>query len=176
MTLEASFRAVSVEVEQARAQTTGSSLGFMTDTFQSGVVSVIPVLRPKGDGWREVPANHQASLGYPLRAFIHDASGLAVLSAVEVMADENKGPEYHVSISKQDGPRAARCDSNEAKWVLAQFRLDGTEEDNHVHSGVVRNFWRTVAEPLIGLECECKADEPTIREDKGDFVWRPISK
>lgn len=108
--------------------------------------------------------------GYPLRAFMHDESGLSVLSAVEVVNDEQaNGPEYHISISK-GGTR--RCDSNEAAWVLKQFALEGAEEDNHVPSGVVRNFWRTVAEPLIGKECECKDTETAIKEDKGDFIWR----
>jgi len=152
----------------------------MSDTFASGIVSTVPVLRPKGPGWREVQIDQherrRISMGYPLRAFIHERSGLAVLSAVEVMADENKGPEYHLSISKQLGGIPARCDTNEATWVLDQFGLDGAEEDNHVHSGIVRNFWRTVADPLVGLECVCKEDESAIREDKGDFIWRPISR
>lgn len=51
--------------------------------------------------------------------------------------------------------------------------LEGAEEDNHVPHGKVRNFWRPVAELLVGKECECKAEEPVIREDKGDFIWRP---
>lgn len=144
------------------------------DRFADGTISIVPVLIPAGPGWEEVPINQKYSMGFPIRAFIHRESGLSVLSAVEVMADENKGPEYHVSISKQSrikGP--SRCDSNEAKWVLEQFKLAGAEEDNHVPSGMVRNFWRTVAEPLIGLECPCKESEPVIREDKGDFIWRP---
>jgi hypothetical protein len=68
-----------------------------------------------------------------------------------------------------------RCDSNEAKWVLDQFGLEGAEEDNHVPFGIVRNFWRPVADKLVGIECQCKAEEPEIREDKGDFIWRPTS-
>jgi hypothetical protein len=87
----------------------------------------------------------------------------------------DKGPEYHVSISKQLFAGPTRCTSDEARWVLEQFGLDGAEEDNHVPGGVVRNFWRPVATGLIGLECECKAEEPAIREDKGDFVWRPVT-
>ena len=144
----------------------------MSDTFHdSGVVSVVSVLHPKGEGWSEVSVSQKFSLGYPIRAFIHE-SRLAVLSAVEVVPDEKKGPEYHISISKQTIP-PSRCTSNEAKWVLDQFQLEGAEEDNHVPSGVVRNFWRPVADPLVGLECKCKETEPVIREDKGDFIWRP---
>ena len=98
---------------------------------------------------------------------------LFAISAVETMADEDKGPEYHISISKPLPSGVKRCDSNEARWVLAQFGLEGAEEDNHVPYGKVRNFWRPVANGLVGLECECKAEEPAVVEDKGDFVWRP---
>lgn len=147
------------------------------DTFADGTRSIVAVVRPKGAGWRELPCDKRFTLGYPARAFFHPKSNLAVISAVEVADDGkiDKGPEYHVSISKQmlSGPR--RCDSNEAKWVLDQFGLDGAEEDNHVPHGVVRNFWRPVATGLVGLECECKAEEPAIKEDKGDFVWRPCA-
>lgn len=147
------------------------------DTFASGVRSIVSVLRPRGDGWREIdfPVK-RFTLGHPARAFMHDRHSLAVISAVEVAADKDgvdRGPEYHISISKQIGGAPQRATSDEAKWVLDQFGLDGAEEDNHVPYGKVRNFWRTVAAPLIGLECACKADEPAVTEDKGDFVWRP---
>lgn len=145
------------------------------DTYADGTRSIIAVLRPQGSGWEEIEGAKRYTLGYPSRAFYHNRSRLFVMSAVEVASDADgidKGPEYHISISKQliDGP--VRCDSNEAKWVLAQFKLDGAEEDNHVASGKVRNFWRTVATGLIGLECACKAEESEIVEDRGDFVWR----
>lgn len=133
--------------------------------------SIIQPLRPSGDGWTKLDTPTALySMGYPSEAWQHK-DGLCVISAVEVMADENKGPEYHVSVSKWGKSRA---DTNECNWVLAQFQLEGSEEDNHVVSGIVRNFWRTVAEPLIGLECECKEYEPKICENKGDFVWRPV--
>jgi hypothetical protein len=142
------------------------------DRYADGTRSLVAVLRPKQPGWREVPSLKQFSLGYPARAFFHDRHNIAVISAVEVASDEDRGPEYHISISKQlvSGPQ--RATSHEAKWVLEQFGLDGAEEDNHVAHGVVRNFWRPVALSLVGMECPCKADEPAIVEDKGDFIWR----
>jgi len=70
-----------------------------TDTYSDGTQSLTAVLRPRFGGWREIPQRHM--MGYPCRAFIHDVSFLAVLSAVEVASDENKGPEYHISISLQ---------------------------------------------------------------------------
>lgn len=55
----------------------------------------------------------------------------------------------------------------------ADFQLDnGWEEDNHVPYGIARNFWRPLAENLVGIECKCKEEEPAIVEDKGDYVWR----
>jgi hypothetical protein len=116
------------------------------------------------------------STGFPARAFAHE-NGLFVISAVKVASDKDgidRGLEYHVSISRPVAPGVtSRCNSDEAKWVLDQFGLEGAEEDNHVPFGKVRNFWRAVATPLIGMECACKEEEPAIREDKGDFVWRP---
>jgi hypothetical protein len=147
----------------------------MSDTFAgTGVKSIVKPLTPRGEGWTELQVNPTHSLGFPCRGFIHK-SGLFAMSAVETVQGEDKGPEYHISISQQTTGRATRCDSNEAKWVLRQFGLDGAEEDNHVPYGVVRNFWRPVATGLIGLECPCKEEEPMIKEDRGDFVWRPAS-
>lgn len=145
------------------------------DTFSDGTRSITSVKRPAGPGWRELPCDKRATMGYPGRTFYHEKTGLAVISAVEVADDGkiDKGPEYHISISKQKLSAPTRCNSNEAKWVLREFRMDGAEEDNHVAHGVVRNFWRPVADRFVGLECECKAEEPAIVEDKGDFVWRP---
>lgn len=146
----------------------------MSDRFANGVLSLTKCLAPKGSGWREIPVRSGA-FGYPARCFFYDAQSLAAISAVEVADDGkiDKGPEYHISISKQSVLGPYRCDTNEAEWVLRQFGLDGAEEDNHVPDGVVRNFWRPVANKLIGLECDCKAEEPAIRENKGDFIWRP---
>ena len=144
------------------------------DTFADGTRSIISVLRPQGKGWQELPFDKRMTLGYPARSFFHRQKCIAVISAVEVADDGkiDKGPEYHVSISKQNFSGPTRCDSVEAKWVLREFGLNGAEEDNHVPHGVVRNFWRPIADRFVGLECECKAEEPAIVEDKGDFIWR----
>lgn len=148
-----------------------------TDNFIDGTRSITAVLRPKGSGWEEIPGANKFTLGFPARSYFHRRSNLFVISAVETVSDGkiDKGPEYHISISKPVAPGvSARCDGNDAKWVLDQFGMDGAEEDNHVPGGKVRNFWRPVASRLIGLECECKGDEPAIIEDKGDFIWRPV--
>jgi hypothetical protein len=146
----------------------------MTDTYADGTRALFSVRRPAGAGWIEVPGAQRYSMGYPAIAFFHEVHSLFVISAVEVASDEDKGPEYHISISKRIGRTTQRCTSHEAKWVLDQFQLDGAEEDNHVPSGLVRNFWRPLATGLIGMECRCKEDEPAIVEDKGDYVWRGV--
>lgn len=139
--------------------------------------SIIQPLKPEGDGWHLLPPlSGRYTMGYAAQAWSHPQSGLIVISAVEVAADKDgidRGPEYHISVSKDVNGKKVRCDSNEARWMLAQFGCDGAKEDNHVPGGFVRNFWRTVAENLVGMECACKEDEPAIREDKGDFIWRP---
>lgn len=141
------------------------------------IESIIKPLRPNGEGWTRLPdLPPQYTMGYACEVWRHDPQMLGVMSAVEVATDKDgidRGPEYHISISKQHKGNPCRCTGDEARFVLRAFELDGAEEDNHVPHGIVRNFWRTVAEPLIGLECACKADEPAIREDKGDYVWRP---
>ena len=146
------------------------------DTYIDGTVCPVKVLTPPGPEWREIPMDKRFTLGYPSRAFIHPASNLVVISSVEVASEPgmDKGFEYHISISKQPPSGiAGRCTSDEAAWVLKQFNLEGSEEDNHVPHGIVRNFWRPVAGNLVGIECPCKAEEQEIKEDKGDFIWRP---
>jgi hypothetical protein len=145
----------------------------MSDTFADGIRSIITVLRPQVAGWREVPTDGIPTKG-PKRAFFHDASSLAVISAVEFIDDGKvDGPEYHLSISRQHRTLGTRRrSSTEARWVLVQFGVEGALEDNHVPGGLVRNFWRPVADHLVGRECLCVADENAISEDKGDFVWR----
>jgi hypothetical protein len=148
------------------------------DTFAGGVPSLIAVKRPRLPGWREVPTAglgaHPGYAGQPVRAFFHDASSLAVMSAVEFVDDGKvDGPEFHLSVSRQHRTLGTqRCTSVEARWVLVQFGIPEATEDNHVPGGRVRNFWRPVADPMVGRECLCVEGENAIREDKGDFVWR----
>lgn len=142
----------------------------------------IPIIKPKQPnapgwfralGWRVPP--DLAALGYPIEAWTHPQSGLFALSAVEVAREPGKadiGPEYHLSISLN----GQRCSSADALWALAAFGLTDAKEDNHVPSGRVRNFWRPVADSLSGYECKCVEDEPAIREDRGDFVWRGVTR
>lgn len=135
--------------------------------------SIIKPKQPIFDGWvRLANPPKWVSAGYDCEAWHLPAAGFNVFSAVEVAKDDDgieRGPEYHLSISRE-GPR--RVSRQDAMQILKHFDMDGAEEDNHVPGGVVRNFWRPVAEPVIGMECACKDEEPAIKEDKGDYVWR----
>lgn len=115
------------------------------------------------------------TLGYHSEAWQHIESGLCVITAVEVANDNDgidRGPEYHISVSR----RVERCSSADALWVRSEFGMLDAEEDNHVPNGKVRNFLKPVADKFIGMECACKDEEPVIREDKGDYIWRGITK
>lgn len=139
------------------------------------MIDIIKPKRPTGAGWQRLAdPSKQVTLGYAGEAYCHPESGLFVITAVEVADDGDgieKGPEYHVSVSR-DGQR---CSGSDALWVQAEFGMLDAEEDNHVPNGRVRNFWRPVADRLIGLECPCKAGEPTMKEDKGDYIWRGVT-
>lgn len=144
-----------------------------------GVQSALKPKKPVAQGWQHckswVCPPQLAALGYPVEAWEHRANGLFVLSAVEVAHEPGKpelGPEYHLSVSAN----GQRCSSADALWVLGQFDLSDAIEDNHVPSGTVRNFWRPVADHLSGYECHCVDEEPAMREDQGDFVWRGVTK
>jgi hypothetical protein len=150
----------------------------MTEALQHPVAIIQPK-RPAADGWRRAVwwacPPQLAVLGYPIEAWEHPASGLFALSAVEVAREPGKadiGPEYHLSMSLN----GQRCSSGDALFVLSAFGLLDAKEDNHVPGGRVRNFWRPVADHLSGYECACVDDEPAIREDKGDFVWRGVTR
>lgn len=147
--------------------------------------AALSVIQPRapaaGTGWARaehlLAAKRQLdAMGYPWAAWAHPAYGLLVISAVEKPDPEpgefDAGPEYHLSVSAM----GRRCSSADAIWALGQFDLLDATEDNHVPSGHVRNFWRPVADPLSGFECPCQASEPAMREDKGDFIWRGVSR
>lgn len=142
------------------------------------MIDIIKPKRPAGPGWRKgEPPPAWATLGFTGETWIHLENRLQVISAVEVANDGDgidKGPEFHVSISTWRGGTTARCSSADALWVLGQFDLLDAEEDNHVPNGMVRNFWRPVADKLVGIECACKDAEPAMREDKGDYIWRGV--
>lgn len=140
------------------------------------IESIVKPKRPIGDDWSFAtwwtmpPA--MAARGYPTEPWWNERHGLFALSAVEVIREKpeaERWPEFHISISHTRG----RCTRHEAEFVLRAFGLEDATEDNHVPSGKVRNFWRPVADHLSGRECSCVETEPAIREDKGEFVWRP---
>ena len=134
--------------------------------------SIIKPKSPAGPGWRKIdaPAPELEKMGYPYEIWAHDDNGLGVISAVEVASDEDLGPECHISVSAFGN----RCSGSDALWVLQQFDMVDSDEDNHVPGGNVRNFWQPVNRDLVGHVCPCKETESAIKEDKGDYVWRGI--
>jgi hypothetical protein len=136
------------------------------------MLDVIQPKRPTQPGWRQIHGRVAALVGSAHELWAHDAHGLGVITAVEVASEAPGmpplGPAYHISISAF----GQRCSTADAVWVLGQFDLLDAKEDNHVPSGRVRNFWRYVADNLSGFDCACTDTEATIREDRGDFVWR----
>ena len=139
---------------------------------------IIKPLSPQGSGWsggRDVRAELKSA--YPVTCWWYEPQRLYVLSAVEVATDTDqvsRGPEYHISVSKQTPDlRPYRCSAEEGAFVLGAFGLDGWEEDNHVPDGKVRNYWRAVAENMVGRECACKETEHRVVE--GDFEYRPLA-
>lgn len=139
---------------------------------------IIQPLAPSSRDWLtygDVRAQLRSS--YPVKAWEHPALKLFVISAVEVATDTDKvsrGPEYHISISKQlQRGMPTRCSREEGELVLREFGgLDGWEEDNHVPNGQVRNYWRAVADNMVGRDCACKGSEHLVTE--GDFEYRPL--
>jgi hypothetical protein len=144
-------------------------------------MNIIDPKRPTGPGWVRHPlmaafAARVAQMGgYPTETWAHEQCDMWVVSSVEVATDPGQpelGPEYHLSVSAM----GERCTPEQAAWVLQQFGLEDAREDNHTPGGKVRHFWRPVADKLSGYECPCVADEPAVREDKGSFVWRGVTK
>lgn len=74
-------------------------------------------------------------------------------------------PCFHVSIS-QGGCRAG---DDTIRSVLADFGLEGAEEDNH-SSGKARHFWLDEGR-VVQPECECKRTEETVIEPDG-YRWQ----
>jgi hypothetical protein len=147
----------------------------MTDTFSDDIQSIVALPRPSGPGWEEI-TNTQNLIGYPhsLRGWWYLPRNLCVMIALEVVNEGHiKRPKYHLAISSQPNSDVIkRCDNNAARWVLKQFGFKEAREENQMPKDKIRNFWCPVADPNVGRECPCVADETAVVEDKGDYVWR----
>ena len=146
----------------------------------NSVISAIQPKAPREKGWfRNLSAERELRAIDPFMqeravfAIYCHSGGFNVISSLEKPdqepGEQDLGPEYHLSITKG----AKRCTTADALWILGQFDLLDAKEDNHVPFGQARNYWRPVADRFSGYECPCQDSEPTIREDKGDYIWRP---
>ena len=121
--------------------------------------------QPKGDTWRlELCFSIDGDVIHRWRN-----GGVIVCASRHAGVESKKSklvvPSFHLSISDN----GARASDDVIRSVLADFNLEGAEEDNH-SSGRARHFWldegRT-AQP----ECECKRIEETIIEPDG-YRWQ----
>lgn len=139
---------------------------------------IVQPLRPRFGEWEQWPVDtsNWPAQPYAIERWYNRSNEVQVVSAVEVVQEigRDNRPEYHLSVSglKHLATTNYRCSNSRALWALRQFGLQGWEEDNHVPGGLVRNFWRPIAEPLVGQQCLCKAIEPEVSEDRGDYIWR----
>lgn len=143
----------------------------------SGLPLLIQPMRPTGKGWERVdwPINAElARKAYVIERYYNRAHEVQVLTAIEMVGGEGEPrAEYHVSITGLRWEKPPhRCSDALARWVLKEFNFTDYAQDNHVPGGIVRNYWRPVAQNLAA-QCHCVETEPKITEDKGDFVWRP---
>lgn len=128
--------------------------------------AIIKSKRPKDASWKRVDSIRGID-GGTIERWMH-VSGLLVLSSVEA-PERDIGPEYHVSVTMA----GKRCTSNEAKFALKAFDMEHSDEDNHTL--IARNFWQPVADCKADYVCPCKDEEPSIKLDKGDFVYRHLT-
>jgi len=88
-------------------------------------------------------------------------TGIMVLSSVDDVRD--RGPEFHMSVTYRGGVASAE----HVRVALEAFDMAGSDEDNHVPNGRVRNFWLPVNRD-VGL-CECKDEK---LHERGEYAWR----
>lgn len=88
-------------------------------------------------------------------------------AAVESHTTKLMVPSVHVSVSV----RGRRPSDEAVRGVLADFGIEGSEEDNH-SAGVARHFWLDEGRK-VQPECECKATEETVVEPDGYRWQRP---
>lgn len=121
--------------------------------------------RPKGLSW--VLSRTWNVDGFTVHAWV--CGDISVCSSREPLPDKRSGlvlPTFQVSVCK----RGQRPDDDAVRSALADFDMEGAEEDNH-SPGRARHFWLVDDGRKVQPECECKATEKTIVEPDG-FRWQ----
>jgi hypothetical protein len=120
---------------------------------------------PSGNAWTLLDA---IDVGDGVAANRWINGGLIAVSGYET-AEFGKAkmlvPQFHVSVSEF----GRRPTDDAVRSVLADFGMEGAEEDNHV-PGVARHFW-LVEGVAKSPECDCKETQERITEPDG-FVWQ----
>lgn len=89
---------------------------------------------------------------------------LSELVVAEYPDGAGVGPQWLVSISAS----GKRPKPKQVRKALRAFGMVGAELDTH-HPGVAVDYWRPV-DPAHRVDCQCKADEATVREPDG-YTW-----
>lgn len=143
-------------------------------------MSLPPIRTPHGGGWREIEL--VGWRGVPnTRRWLHAGRGVVVISALEPI--ENRGPTWHVSISRfvavgalGISAQVGRARDVDVAFVREAFRLRDAEEDNHARidgrGGLTRNLWLEV-DPAMRTPCDCKELEEAVVEPDGFTFTRP---
>ena len=98
---------------------------------------------------------------------------LRVISTVDLAkypTGDDVGPQWHLSVAVVGAAR--RPSAVEMLRVRRAFGMLAAEEDNH-HPGNARHLFMSI-DPAHRVDCECKADEMTVREFDGYEWTNPI--
>jgi hypothetical protein len=138
---------------------------------------ILQPFRPTKGNWEQWdPGAQLLATCYAVERYFNRAHEVQVITAIENVNQVKPGDsrfEYHISVTGVRWPdlKVFRCSNQVAQWVLEQFGFTDFAEDNHVAGGKARNYWRPIVEKQ-DPGCECFETEPTIVEDKGDYIWR----
>ncbi|HZF28716.1 MAG TPA: hypothetical protein VE907_06345 [Gammaproteobacteria bacterium] len=153
----------------------------MKDVDDFGLPLIVKPFRPLTGGWEpvEVAWPRDRRQRYVIEKYYNRGQELQVITAIEMVEPDDlvvrpRRAEFHVSVSglKWMAPAPYRVSDSRARWAMKQFGYAGYTEDNHVPGGIARNYWRPVDDHFQGEVCKCLEREPTMREMKGDYVWR----
>lgn len=123
--------------------------------------------QPKGDGWKLEACFTVNKDSDAIHRWVNGSIIACASRHVDVPSLRSKlvVPTLHVSVS--DGGHRASDDV--IRGVLADFSLEGAEEDNH-SPGLARHFWLDEGR-RVQPDCECKRTEETVVEPDG-YRWQ----
>jgi len=121
--------------------------------------------RPTSSAWKYL--DRMRANGFDVDRWLCD--GLVACSSRAPLPDKRSGlylPTFQVSVSFN----GARPNDEQVRSALADFGIEGAEEDNH-SPGIARHFWLVDDGRARQPECECKTTEARVVEPDG-YVWQ----